>query len=119
VSQARGFSNGFEADNSTTWEADKNYRLLIAANLTQENNAMFGTDKATLGAVNGNVSVSDVLVGAVPSQDFYLGMLGLDASPINFTDTTQSQPSLIHQLRNDKQIPSLSFGYTAGASYSR
>ena len=56
------------------------------------------------------------VVAAIDTKDFYLGNLGLTPRPVNFTwdDPTQS---FLSTLKDQKVIPSLSFGYNAGAPY--
>lgn len=43
-----------------------------------------------------------------------MGGWPLNPWPVNFTELTQSTPSLLSSLRNSSKIPSLSWGYTAG-----
>ena len=56
------------------------------------------------------------VIAAIDTKDFYLGSLGLTPRPVNFTwdDPTQS---FLSTLKNQSIIPSLSFGYNAGAQY--
>lgn len=46
-----------------------------------------------------------------------LGVFGLGPTPINFTDFNNPQPSYLWSLKNQSFIPSLSYGYSAGAPY--
>jgi len=46
------------------------------------------------------------------------GMFGLGPKPTNFSDFNDPQPSYMWSLKNQSIIPSLSYGYTAGASYN-
>jgi len=46
-----------------------------------------------------------------------LGIFGLGPKPTNFSDFNQPQPSYLWSLKNQSLIPSLSFGYSAGAPY--
>lgn len=57
------------------------------------------------------------VVGGLAAKDFYLGEFGLGPKPTNFTDFDQNQPSFMWSLKNQSMIPSLSWGYTAGAQY--
>lgn len=56
-------------------------------------------------------------VGATAWYDFYIGIFGVHPKPTNFTSFNDPYPSYMTLLKNDAQIPSLSFGYTAGAQY--
>ena len=62
------------------------------------------------------------LLSAVATQDLFVGSLGLSSRPISFKSEIEGQPpdtrqSLITSLKNQNLIPSVSYGYTAGASY--
>ena len=54
---------------------------------------------------------------AITSNDFSFGQLGLGPKPTNFSDFNNPSESFLRTLRNKSLIPSLSFGYTAGAPY--
>jgi hypothetical protein len=48
------------------------------------------------------------------------GLVGLHQPPVNFSDfggQAFNHPSFIQTLRDSNQIPSVSYGYTAGALY--
>lgn len=57
-----------------------------------------------------------VTVTAIVAGDFYLGLLGVNRLPTNFSDFVP-HPSYLSALRDSEKIPSLSYGYTAGAPY--
>lgn len=60
--------------------------------------------------------MSDQIVGVVDSIDYLLGFLGLGVKVTNFTDV--DKPSFVSSLaRDERHIPSRSYGYTAGAHY--
>jgi hypothetical protein len=46
-----------------------------------------------------------------------LGVFGLGPQPTNFSDYNDPKPSYMWSLKNQSLIPSLSFGYSAGAPY--
>lgn len=50
-------------------------------------------------------------------MDYYIGMLGLNPRPTNFSDFNHPQPSYLSLLYENSKIPSLSYSYTAGAQY--
>ena len=58
------------------------------------------------------------IVGIINSTDFWTGFLGLGTKGTSF-NTLEETPSLLSTLApgNASRIPSLSFGYTAGAYY--
>jgi hypothetical protein len=54
----------------------------------------------------------------VPDKDFFLGVFALGPKPTNFTSGfNDPQPSFMWSLKNQSMIPSISYGYTAGAPY--
>jgi hypothetical protein len=58
------------------------------------------------------------LWSGVPDKDFLFGVFGLGPKPTNFTDGfNDPQPSFMWSLKNQSMIPSISYGYTAGAPY--
>ena len=80
--------------------------------------ALFGNETLGLGVQgSGGPTLTDQIVGAYISQEFYLGMFGVNPASTNFTPEDQGRPSYLSTLRNQSLIPSLSFGYTAGAQY--
>ena len=68
---------------------------------------------ATSGA---GIVLEDQVVAGITTNDYFLGMLGVaEKTP---TIAGQTKPSFLRSLLDNKQIPSLSYSYTAGASYS-
>ena len=80
-------------------------------------NGQYGIDTVGLGteAATG-LTLSQNVVAGVLTEPFYLGQIGL--KPSNKT-TANGTASLMTQLKDEKLIPSLSYGYTAGAIYRK
>lgn len=57
------------------------------------------------------------IVAGISTNDFWLGYLGLNPRPTNFTNFRDPQQSFMQTLKNKSMIPSLSWSYTAGAAY--
>jgi hypothetical protein len=57
------------------------------------------------------------VVAGVAGTEFFIGMLGLNPRPTNFTDLNDPQTSYLSLLKQQNYIPSLSYSYTAGAQY--
>jgi hypothetical protein len=112
---------GFESNASETWNAVGIFEAHIATELGYAANASYGHDNVGLIAPNsGAPKLANQVVGSLfNKQPFFVGFVGLSPSPINFTDFDDPRPSFMTSMRNAKQIPSLSYGYTAGASYSK
>lgn len=88
-------------------------------NFTDYDNGDYGFDTLALGyAGAGGVSLEQQVVAGIATKDFYLGFLGLTPRPVNFS-LTESSPSFLSNLKNQSKIPSLSYGYSAGAYYRR
>ena len=55
----------------------------------------------------------------IGTKNFMFGILGLGPGTTNFDDFNDPQPSFMWTLKNQSLIPSLSYGYYAGASYDK
>lgn len=83
-----------------------------------DDNSDLGTDNITLGWQGSQgPSLPHQLVAGIATKDFYLGLLGLTNRPYNVSNFNNEFASPLETLYNSTQIPSLSWSYTAGASY--
>ena len=81
-------------------------------------NGLYGYDTVGLGGLGSEgPTLKNTTVGGLETTDFYLGIFGINAKPTNFSDFNDPSPSYITYLKEDNLIPSVSFGYTAGAQY--
>jgi hypothetical protein len=87
-------------------------------------NAYYGFDTLTLGLPGADLpSLDNQIIAGIATNNYWLGYLGLSPIPFNFssqndaTSMRDPQPSFLSSLKNQSLIPSLSWGYTAGASY--
>ncbi|KAL2356310.1 aspartic peptidase domain-containing protein, partial [Cryomyces antarcticus] len=77
-----------------------------------------GRDTIGLQLQDSVVSVDrEVIAGTPMKKDLHLGQLGLGTGYSNFPGYEQPLPPLLWTMKNQSLIPSLSYGYTAGASY--
>lgn len=117
--EARG--GAYNTTASTGFVMKNTYALNLEANLGLTQNSdygEFGYDQLSISmAHKGNVTLSEQILAGIGTKDFFLGTLGLSQAPVNFSQPNDSRPSLITNLKNHSYIPSLSYGYTAGASY--
>lgn len=127
-SDARGGIYDYEG--SKTWSfksGDFNHSIFkintevnLLVNSQVENNGLYGFDTVQIGSPgNGNATVDHQVVAGIATPDFYLGSLGLHNRKVLFQADLQGQPSFISLLNSNKQIPSSSYGFTAGASYRK
>ena len=83
-------------------------------------NGHYGLDTLGLGYPgSGAPSLKKQVMATVATKDFYLGNLGLAPRPVNLTTYQDSYPSFLTNLHNQSLIPSLSYGYNAGAQYRK
>nr|OQO20957.1 hypothetical protein B0A51_14245 [Rachicladosporium sp. CCFEE 5018] len=108
----------FESNASSTWERVGIYDLWIEDKLDYEGNALYGYDRVGLGGQGeGGPTLRNTTVGGLAVEDFYLGVFGINPKPTNFSDFNEPSTSYMTQLKQQSLIPSVSFGYTAGAHY--
>lgn len=106
---------------STTWDDHGFFELGVEKNLDyfDSDNGDYGLDTLALGYNgSGGLSLDNQVIAGIATKDFYLGSLGLAPWPVNFS-LTESSPSYLSNLKEQSKIPSLSFGYSAGAPYRK
>lgn len=121
-SDARG--GIFETDGSRTWSnksAENSFFKIIAeANLQFNVDALYGFDTVQIGSPGGsNATVEHQVVAGITAPELYVGSLGLHNRNVVFQADQIGTPSFISLLNTTKQIPSLSYGFFAGASYRK
>ncbi|MBE7157810.1 MAG: hypothetical protein INR62_05150, partial [Rhodospirillales bacterium] len=108
----------FNQSASHSWDNIGIYDLWIKRNLGINGNAIFGYDSVGLGgAGEEGPTLQNTTVGAMALESFYLGIFGINPKPTNFTSFNDGSPSYMTKLKEQNYIPSVSFGYTAGAQY--
>lgn len=115
---ARG--GAFDNTKSKSWSNKNNYTLNAESNLGMTENSdfgLYGFDTIAVGQPgHGNVSLDQQPIAGLATKDFLLGNLGLANRPLIFDDQTKVN-GLMSNLKSRNLIPSLSYGFTAGASY--
>ncbi|KAH9224900.1 aspartic peptidase domain-containing protein [Leptodontidium sp. 2 PMI_412] len=81
-------------------------------------NAPSGGFRTNLIQNSGGLTLNHSIVAGIGIKHFMLGIFGLSPGTTNFDDFNDPQPSFMGSLKTQSLIPSLSFGYHAGASYS-
>ena len=105
---------------SLTWHQQGIYNLLYEHDLNYTGNGLYGFDTVGLGfASKQGLVVKNQTVAGIVQPDFWMGYLGINPQPTNFTNLVNSTPSLFKNLRTQGSIPSLSYIYTAGAPYRK
>lgn len=108
---------GFQANQSSTWTSRGSYQLTTESFLGVASDGQYGLDTVGLGveAATG-LTLNQIVVAGIPTEPFYLGEVGL--KPSNRT-TIKGTESFMARLKNENLIPSLTYGYTAGAFYCK
>ena len=109
----------FVKEASKTWVDQKTYSLGKETDLGYSDSipGNYGFDTMGVTTPTGGVVLDHQIVAGIQTTDFYLGFLGLATWTPTVNNNTQAP--FLTSLRDAKRIPSLSYGYTAGASYSR
>lgn len=110
-------ASGYPANQSSTWTTVGSYQLTTESHLDIAGNGQYGLDTVGLGAeaATGLTTTQNVVAGVL-TEPFYLCQVGLKPSNTTIVNGTSS---FMAHLKNDKMIPSLSYGYTAGAIYRK
>ncbi|KAF2873536.1 aspartic peptidase domain-containing protein [Massariosphaeria phaeospora] len=108
----------FNTSASTTWTDNGFFQLWLEKTLDLVGNGNFGYDTVGLGLPGEEgPTVKNVVVGTLITENFWLGHFGVNPKLTNFSAFKDPAPSYMTKLFEQKDIPSLSFGYTAGARY--
>ena len=113
----------FDNSTSSSWREEGLYALGAETNLPYTENfdrGNYGYETLGLGYTgSGSDIVENSVVAAIATPDFYVGHLGINPQSINFTDQNNPSPSFLSTLKSTDKIPSLSYGYSAGAEYRK
>ncbi|KUJ14497.1 acid protease [Mollisia scopiformis] len=113
-----GWTGGFMVNESSSWDSIGLFQLGLENSLNYTGNGRYGFETIGLEIQNsGGLTLQHQVVAGTEGLDFMLGIFGLGPLPTNFSDFNEPQPSYMYSLKNQSLIPSLSFGYTAGAPY--
>lgn len=113
----------YNSSRSTTWLSNTinsggEFALELESSLGLAGNGYYGSDTIMLGLPgSGSPSLSSQVLATITTHDFWLGLFGLNPAPTNFSGKTEPVPSYMSNLKSQGHIPSLSYGYTAGAYY--
>ncbi|KAF1815902.1 acid protease, partial [Eremomyces bilateralis CBS 781.70] len=112
-------SRGFLWNESTTWTETGLYTLDLEASLGYEGHGHYGSDNVTLGSTQdpGTLGLGRQIVAGIADTDYFLGIFGLGIRPVSFSSSASTLSSFLVNAYNQSLIPSLSYGYTAGAPY--
>jgi hypothetical protein len=111
-------SAGFQTNASSTWSEIGIYPVGLGGNFGLTGNGKLGYDTAGLGtgASANNIDLTKHAISAYATSNPWIGQLGLSQFPMNVSNT-ETPHSFLSRLKEEGHIPSLSFGYQAGAYY--
>lgn len=91
----------------------------LEMNLGYSDNATYGLDTVALGLSNatGGPRLDSQVVATFENNHYYVGLFGLGHQGTNFSGYSTPNATFLTTLKERNMIPSLSWGYTAGASY--
>ncbi|KAF2024468.1 acid protease [Setomelanomma holmii] len=113
-------NNGFQAQESSTWHEIGIYQVEARPELRYNASGLYGLDSLGLMIANsGGPTLQKQVIAGVVNPRFWVGRLGMDVKPSNFSEFENPQRSLIQTLKDENYIPSLSYSYTAGAYYKK
>jgi hypothetical protein len=113
----------FYLNQSTTWVqnnatiSDNLYYLNLESELGYNGTGEFGFDKIALAGSSGGPILENQTVAGIATEDFYLGLFGLNPRPSSFASRNNAIPSYLQNLKDQSLIPSISWSYTAGNQY--
>ena len=115
--------NTFNQSESSTWEDHLSYPLVDVGNpsvISPSDSGDFGLDTFVLGSQGAqlpNISLPGQLMSIITSPNLDVGVWGIAPSSTELGQAAgnQSFPSILSTLKNGSHVPSLSWGYTAGA----
>lgn len=108
----------FNDSNSKSWVRINYFKLWLESNIGIGGNGLFGYDDVGLGSLGElGPMIKNCTVGTHISTDFWLGHFGVNPKPTNFSQFSDPSPSWMTYAFEQGHIPSVSFGYTAGARY--
>ena len=79
----------------------------------------YGQDSIGLSILDSGIKLKNQVIAGIITPVRWIGQFGLGDQPTNFSGFDHPQPSFLTTLYTEGKIPSLSWGYTAGASYRK
>lgn len=108
----------FDTNSSSTYEYVGLYDLWTGQNLGLTGNGYNALETVGLSGVGEDgPTLENTTISAYATNAFYIGMFGINPKPTNFSTFNDPTTSYMTLLKEQGYIPSVSFGYTAGAHY--
>ncbi|KAF2654312.1 acid protease [Lophiostoma macrostomum CBS 122681] len=108
----------FNLSASTSWNQQGYYQLWLEKSLNLSGNGLYGNDTVGIGQPGEEgPTLLNQTIGTLITDNFWLGLFGINPKPTNFSTFADPTPSYMTNLFEQKKIPSVAWGYTAGAQY--
>lgn len=109
----------YDYNSSSTWLKQGTFELFNEKNLGLYGNGLWGNDTLGLGIQgSGGPTLNNQVIAGIVTNNFYIGMFGANPKSTNYTGIDgYQQDSYITSLKKQDFIPSITYGYTAGAEY--
>lgn len=109
---------GFQKNASSTWKDIGVYKVRMGTKYGLKGNGYIGYDTVGMAISRSTdvISLEKQVLASYATPDYWQGRMGLSKWSMDFTDTDKPL-SFLGRLKTDGYIPSLSFGYQAGAPY--
>ncbi|KAF2673217.1 acid protease [Microthyrium microscopicum] len=115
----------FDSKASTSWQDWPNgteYALDADRGLPMDGRALYGTDSIMIMGHRSDpdgVHVPGHTIAQITTKDYFLGSIGLSPRKLSPDKAREGRTSNLVDMKNRGLIPSLTYGYTAGAKYRR
>lgn len=117
LSDSSPTSQGFQADQSTTWAQTGIYGLLLEERLFHsDDSGLYGLDSASVGSEN-DWFLREQTVAGIATPNFWLGSLGLSVQPSGFSVQNEPHLPMLSALKVKNMTASESYGLSVGAAY--
>jgi hypothetical protein len=108
----------FNLSGSTSWNQQGYYQLWLEKSLNLSGNGLYGNDTVGIGQPGEEgPTLHNQTIGTLITDNFWMGLFGINPKPTNFSTFADPTPSYMTNLFLQNKIPSVSWGYTAGAQY--
>ncbi|KAF2002046.1 acid protease [Amniculicola lignicola CBS 123094] len=109
---------GFKSEDSKSWDEIGEYVTSFVDELEGPSYAIYGLDTITIPIEGGGThKLEKQAIAMIEEKKPFIGSLGLAPVTSEYLNNTKSGPSVMEALRDQKLLPSVSYGYTAGAYY--
>ena len=116
-------SLGFQTNASSSWNTIGIYNLAAEDAIfdADGDTGLYGSDVITIpsNVAGDTAQLESQVIAGVATANVWLGVIGLGARAANFSVQAETLSSLIGDMKDQNITSSLSFGYTAGAAYSK